>query len=456
MDAADSPLYHLCRRALSWLLVCCLPVILLVLLSGSGYLLLPSSPAAAPVVPSPGEARPYTEQLEAVADRYRGGVVLAVVPPAAPDEPTRVRLRTQSRVELAVLVDPSRAEVLGEVDEASGITGGLTGLHQQLSLGRLGTSVAELAMIGSALFSVTGVVLLWRRRGGWRWFGLAGAGLLVALVLGGFGWLPAWDRLFREASGNPPLPGPVPMSNQEVRPGDLDALGRPVRPAADGMPVPRSVGAGGTGLVHDPAVPDPEEGGDGGDPDVAVADLETVIAAAARYGMPAPLEIVLPQTWGGTYLVREGDGAPPHLWQRRTLYLDQYTARAVEPVPGAAQSSHAHRVDESPANGLTDADVLRVAGAAGPLVAMEFVRAGLLFVGVLWFRWSRPSTAGTATSRAPEPAMRARSWTALPLVVLLGVLVPVANLLLLLLFADTLVRGLRGAFRDHTTGKGRL
>lgn len=436
----------------------CLPFLVVLAVTGGIYLFKPQVEAAlyadlTHVQAQQTQPRPYSEQVASALEGRDGAAVLDVKPPVGPDRSTAVDLTTAD-TDLTVFVDPYTARVLGERDESTRFMSVIEEIHGSLTLGDFGDRVMELAACTSIVLVLSGVYLYWPRgrrkttrkptgRAAWKtWhgrIGLTGSVLVLALLLTGLPWTGVWGELYQQIATSTGLDKPSvdAESDTSVRAGELDALGKPVPWAAEGVPVPTSghghgshSGHGGHGSGHGEA------------PNAAPVPLETVLSVAEREGVRGPLKVVMPEGPSGVYTVgidSEQQSAPS---AQRTLFLDQYTG---EPLSAYGWQDYGVMAKATTIGiRMHEGTLFGPVNVALALLAVLVVLALVVSSVVMWLRRRPRGTIGAP----PSPPERAVLRVLAVLMLALGIVLPLFGIaLVVVLLLEFLVLRRVGVLR---------
>ncbi|RAY17151.1 PepSY domain-containing protein [Actinomadura craniellae] len=357
-----------------------------------------------------GDPRPMHQQIRAARAAHPEGRIASVVPPATPEETTRVVLEVAEPDERrrSVYVDPYTGEVTGALTTKLGgtpITTWLSEAHSNLHLGAPGRIYLELAASWLWLVVVAGLLMwLGRRRlyrgkaPFWRalWYDRSGRGVrrdrsrhatlglwlsigAVFLSLTGLSWSDHGGARFEavERSLGAKAPAldtalPVPTGRKARPPGDDAATAGAADPA-------RRVGP--------------------------------VLAAARAAGLSGPVEVGLPRVDGTAWTVTQTDNRWPV--RKDQVAVDPATGKVTDRVDWAdhPRSSRLRflgsQVHRGPLFGPVNQAVLAV------------IALGLLVVIAWGYRmwWRRRPTGAERWTLGGRPPPRA-AWRKLPVPVL--------------------------------------
>lgn len=120
-------------------------------------------------VPAGAQRLSYDEQAAAVLKEYPDGRIAAVLEPSGPDRSTDFSVSTTPAsggddVVREVYVDPYTAEVLGDLDPATTVSGYARALHKNVMAGDVGAYVMELGACWAIVMALTGYYLFARTR----------------------------------------------------------------------------------------------------------------------------------------------------------------------------------------------------------------------------------------------------------------------------------------------------
>ncbi|WP_158566918.1 PepSY-associated TM helix domain-containing protein [Actinomadura craniellae] len=458
------------------------PVLLVLAITGSVYLF--KSPYEEwryrdlMAVRPAGTAQPLAAQIRAATATHPDRPMVSVIPATKPDRSTKVTLAGKESGPfapgLSVYVNPYTGKVLGEVDESATLMRKVRTIHGELMAGKVGDRIVE-ASACWALILVCSGLYLWRRgparnklrnrkgngpgtgadaatgadgatrTGGGtrngrngrpllrRVHALTGASagiVIVFLILSGLPWSGVWGEGLSNLSAR--LGSTAPDGEKYAREstplaGDLTQDPATKVPwAGEKQPVPSSTPGGG-------------HAGHGGHTGGAVGAIpvETALAAARAQATHCPppecdFIVLLPKGPRGVYTVNVDSRRDPG--RQRTLHVDQYSGKVLGSygwseygvlAKGVEQGISLH---EGRRYGLPN--LLVMLGACLALITLTVTGA--------WMWWKRrPEGKLGAPAR---PADKRTSFGLIAIMVVLGVLFPLAGITMIaaLLF-DTLV-----------------
>lgn len=324
-----------------------LPVLVLLAVTGGLYLFKPELDHLLyrPLVDVQARTAPRVSAATLVenVERGLGGKVLQLTLSERADESVRLLVREHSGQALSAFADPYDGRLLGAI-HYGGIMQVVRKLHSLQLFGFWASSIVEIAAGWAIVLVGTGVFLWWPRgRGGgvlrvrgrpaqrmfWRDLhavtGAFTAVVILFLAVTGMPWSMFWGDHVQNwvAAANlyePPPPVKVTpgwmlamdMPGMSMPGMDMPADDvKPDRPwALEKAPVPEST------LTSDTTAPDG-------------ASLDRALAQFERMGLRRPFTVTLPEGLKGAFV---GDYRPDRVEDSRTIYLDQYTAKALGDV----------------------------------------------------------------------------------------------------------------------------
>lgn len=425
------------------------PFLMVLAITGSIYLFKPQLDRLMypQTVQPAGALQPPTAQLAAVQAVYPGAAVSAYLPPPAADRSAEVMV-THAERDLTVFVNPYSATVLGERNETNNLQYYAKTIHGDLMIGTLGDRLIELAACWTIVMVLTGLFLWWPRKGSRVWGvmlprfqlrnrrlfwrdlhavpGFWGALLVLFMVVTGLPWTGFWGDQFTKSSSSYPAQiwNDVPMSTR--RTGTLNQSGSVIVPwATEQMPMPES---------------DPNHGshaGHGGRtsaaaPAVEAVSLDRIVAIADELGVVPGYTISLPSDETGVYTV---SAFPDDPTQEATLHIDQYSGAVLADV----RWQHYGVVPKAVEMGISLHEG-RYFGLANQVLMFGICLLIILLCAtgiIMWWR-RRPATFSLGAPAMPANVPRWKS--AVALMTVLGVLLPLMGLsLLIVLLIDVLV-----------------
>lgn len=377
-----------------------LPVLALMAVTGALYLYKPEIEARlyptrldGPV----GELLPPSRLIAAVGDR---GTVMQILHPADPQASWQVVTREADAPPVTHFVDPRTGQVLGDM-RGGGVMKTIKDLHSLALTGPVGNRVVEVVAGWAILLCVTGLYLRWPRPGQpalrvrgrvqgrrfWRdlhgTLGFLSAGVILFLAVTGMPWTEIWGGGLRA----------VVAANQWGRP-KMAAI--PLDPPArDALPWTLRDATPGTGRPGDIGV-------------------DTVARIAARRGLGAGYQIILPATPGAPYLIAS---AVIRAQDARAILIDAASGAVQQDMDWRMFGPGAKSVEWGIAThqGQQYGEPNRLLMLAGCVCLLALC----LTAPVLWWkrRFATPPTANVSARR-----------TVAALMILIGVLFPLTGL----------------------------
>ncbi|GAB5349171.1 PepSY-associated TM helix domain-containing protein [Alteriqipengyuania sp. 357] len=325
--------------------------------------------------------------------------------------------------ETRAYLHPDTGEVLKTVGEQDRFMRVIFRLHGELTMGRWGSTLVELAASWTIVMLLTGLFLWWPRdakglggvlyprlsRTGRNWWkdvhavtGVWVALFAAALIFTGLPWAKTWGNYFstmREVTGQ--VDGPVDWSRgSDVERQERTALDRQARAVMGEH-------AGHSGM-----------GGMAAEPDTASApalQLDRVVPTAANLALPAPVEITPPANADAPWKVVSNT---PNRPKRSTVEIDGPTGSLV----GRVDFAQRHWIDRVVGYGIGWHEGA-LFGLANQLFALAILLAlvALSVSGVVM--WWRRRPEGSLGAPAPKGVLR-HSWLLVGLTVVLGFVVP--------------------------------
>jgi uncharacterized iron-regulated membrane protein len=373
---AASGLYRMVWRWHFFAGLLCIPVIVLLCLSGIVWLMRSEITTAlhgdATHVRPAATAVSYQDQLAAVAKRYPGSTPYQLGTPTGKTQATMLNITTRAGRDLTVWVDPYRGAVTGSRDNATDPTQIALKLHGSLMTGswlgnaKWGDRLIEIVAGWTILLVLTGLYLFWprgRKPGRWRraftprlrarstnrriaWrdvhaiTGVVFAFATLFFLATGMIWTGWWGVRYGEVSTRLGASYPAGMwdgaSSQTAdslkRTGkggwlstSLPVFPSGVRPVAGSGSVENQPGqANHAGHHHDAKV--------SWQPGTA-APIDAVVATAQRLGYPQGFSLTFPDSPTGSWAAWYGPDSDPKpnvsATQERMLYIDQYSATPI-------------------------------------------------------------------------------------------------------------------------------
>lgn len=386
------------------------------------------------------------EQTAAVLASYPDGKILSITEPWG-DRATQFVVNTGDQ-DLQIFVDPASARVTGAIDPSAEIQDLAIRLHGDLTAGRIGDGIIELAACWAIVMALTGYYLYFKgrknRNQGVRlekseqkanWFstirlrakhGLAGAvagiGILF-LVVSGLPWTGFWGENFQTiATGQG-------QSMWGEDPGAESNLANKLeRASGESAPAPWVLGE--SDVPESKFVNEAE-----------LISIDYLKGVAAKDGLPAPYFIVFPDSETGVFSVIAdqwmvaGNPAFSDVTQEAVVHIDQYSGEIIARYSYDEYSTLAQVVSQSIA--IHEG---RRFGVVSTIATTAFC-IGILFLCVtapiMW--WRRRSTVGGLAAPRGSISFKSHPWIVVGLL-LLGVALPLFGLsLVALLLLDKFV-----------------
>lgn len=288
--------------------------------------------------------QPYAAQLAAVEREYPDAAIMSMTEPREEGRSTVFSLVTADGEPRDVYVNPWGAEVLGDLNPDTTVSGYAVRLHGELMAGTWGDRLVELAACWALVMALTGYYLFWRGRAARRRSRAAGARLrsrhatvgavaglgLLMLLVSGLPWTGVWgERAQQLATDN----------GSSLWSTDPGAISDPTSTLDESLPhshqqdVPWALGESEVPEPSDPGAPGH------GDGTRSVANVDTAIQAADARGLRHPMTVALPAGGGGGHGGHAGGGgsgvysvigfafdAPS---DERTVHVDAYGGQVV-------------------------------------------------------------------------------------------------------------------------------
>jgi uncharacterized iron-regulated membrane protein len=395
-----------------------------------------------------GQVRPYEAQLEAVRQAYPQATLQRFRPNTEPNRASQVALEQDGR-ELTVFVNPYTLAVLGEVDNASRWENIATNIHGTLLIQRevalpwvgkvnLGDLLIELAASLMVLLVVTGLYLWWPRngqgvygtliprfkaRGRTFWKDLHSvpmfwvAGIVLFFAFTGLAWTGIWGDRYVQAWNTFPeqMWKDVPKSTQNLE--SLNRTGEKLIPwNLENSRLPLSGSMAG------------KDGIPAGTP----VNLDTVIQYVRDNGVNYGFWVALPRSPEGVWTVSASSMSRDVTDARkdRTLHIDQYSGKVLADIGWGQYSLGAKAMAAGIA--LHMGTYGGWSQALNALFCLLIILASTAAAVMWWLR--RP--AGVFRLAAPPMPKNLPLWKgAVGIIVVMGLLFPVAGVTLLLLVA---------------------
>lgn len=301
------------------------PVILLLAVTGLVYLfrfqlepLLQPELYTAEPASSTQITQPYSAQQAAVEREYPGSTVVSMAEPREEGRPTIFSIERADGSATDVFVNPYGAEVLGDLNPDTTLSGYAVRLHGDLMSGRWGDYVIELGACWAIVMALTGYYLFFknrrararvrlRRRHG-RTGLFVGAGLLL-LIVTGLPWTGFWGEKVQTFAT---------QQGSSMWSMDTGAISDPTSTLDQSLPHSHAVevpwGQGKNEV--------PRSTGDG-----SVASIDTAVAVAAGEGLRRPMTIALPADDQGVFSVIGYAFDDPAA--EKTVHVDRYGGKVI-------------------------------------------------------------------------------------------------------------------------------
>lgn len=269
-------------------------------------------------------AQPYAGQLRAVEEAYPGAEAVSLAEPREEGRSTVVSVTLPDGEGRDVHVDPWTAEVLGDLDPDTTLSGYAIRLHADLMSGRPGDLVMELGTCWAIVMALTGYYLFVRGRKARRRRSAAGkrgarlrarhgvlgsvvgVGLLL-MVVTGLPWTGVWGGTVQRLATT---------SGSSMWSLDHGAESAPLSTLDESLPHSHAEVPWGMGESEVPRSEVHEDG------TVAVANVDTAVQVADGEGLRHPMTIALPTAEDGTFsVIGYAFDAPS---DERTVHVDRY------------------------------------------------------------------------------------------------------------------------------------
>lgn len=388
-------------------------------------------------------AQPYAAQLAAVEREYPDATVMSMTEPSAADRSTVFSLVLEDGSPRDVFVSPWGAEVLGDVNPDTTLSGYAVRLHADLMAGTLGDRVTELAACWAIVMALTGYVLFWKGRVARRRRrakgapgarlrsthalvgSVVGVGVLMLLVSG----LPWTGVLGAKAQELATAGGSSLWST------DPGAASNPTSRLDESLPhshaheVPWGMGAS--------EVP---RSGDAGGEHGSVANVDTAVTVADEAGLRHPMTVALPTCGDSGGHGGHGGGGGSDVFSvigyafdapsdERTVHVDRYSGEVVSTYGFDDYPALAKVVSHG--IGLHEGRSLGLWSFWGALLMCVGVVVLCLTGPLMWWRRRPSGSLGAPRGRMPlrgSPLLLAG-------LVALGVLMPLFGLSVLVVLA---------------------
>ncbi|WP_050180047.1 PepSY-associated TM helix domain-containing protein [Domibacillus robiginosus] len=271
------------------------------------------------------EEMPASHMFSAVKEAYPQVAITRYRPADAPDRSAEIGITNSNGTAMTVFVDPYTMNIIGTLDDADRIMDKLEKIHGELMAGTIGDRLVELAACWALILIITGAYLWWPRKREKVWGVVLprmskGSRTLVRdlhvvpaawisagmffLIMTGLPWSGFWGTQMQNVvtnsgEGYPPSiwVGQAPLSNLKTE--DVADVGW----SAENLPVPQSVQSAYMPLSIDDAM--------------QVID---------ERGIKPGYDLFIPQDKTGVYTV---SAFPPKAQDEVTMHIDQYTGAAL-------------------------------------------------------------------------------------------------------------------------------
>ncbi len=420
-----------------------LPILLLLSVTGLIYLLRfqlePLMHGDLMKVDAGSNATTYAMQQAAVEKAYPDATILSMTEPLESDDATRFSIADPAAGDAAkdVYVNPWTAEVLGDLNPDTTLSGYAVRLHGDLMAGKKGDAIIELGACWAIIMAITGYYMFAR---GWKarkrrlasnapgaklrsrhaMIGaITGAGLLLLLV-SGLPWTGFWgERVQLLASDR----GSSLWSLDPGAASDSASTLDESLPHSHAHEVPW--GAGKSDV--------PESEATGGR---QVANLDTAVLVASGEGLERPMTVALPADENGVFSVMGYAFNDPS--REQTVHIDQYGGQVVSSYGFADYPVLAKVVTQG--IGLHEGRSLGLVTFWAAIAMCLAVIFSCISGPMMW--WRRRPKKGTSMA-APRGRMPIKTSPVLIFgLVVLGIFLPFfgISLVLLLLFDHLFVR----------------
>jgi uncharacterized iron-regulated membrane protein len=382
--------------------------------------------------------QPYAGQLRAVERAHPDATVVSMAEPRSPGRSTVFSITEKDGAGREVYVDPWTAEVLGDLDPDTTLSGTAIRLHADLMSGVVGDRVMELGTCWALVMALTGYYLFfkgWRARRRSRTRGRPGARLrsrhavlgafvgvgLLFMIVSGLPWTGLWGAQVQKLATT---------TGTSMWSLDHGARSRPLSTLDESLPHSH---AELPWALQETEVPEGAEPGKESRDEVSVANVDTAVAVGEREGLRHPMTVALPVGDAGTFSAIGYAFDQPS--DERTVHVDRYGGKVrstygYDDYPLLAKVvSQGIGLHEGRSLGLPN----MIASAAFCVAVIAMCVTGPL---MWWRRRPRGRSLG-----APRGRMRVRSTPALAVtLVALGIFLPLFGIsLLVVLLLDRFV-----------------
>ncbi|MFI0397181.1 PepSY-associated TM helix domain-containing protein [Paracoccus sp. p1-h21] len=382
-----------------------------------------------------GQAPQAVSTLQAAAEAtLPGSQAFQYVEPLAADRVAVIAVQSGD-TKTGIALNPYTAQVVHSFPWRGGWYNFLDDIHGSLLIGTIGDRLVEIAASLGILLIVTGLYLHWPRNGnGWRktllpqtratgrnlWKSLHGviglwmAPVLLIFLLSGLSWAGIWGgKLVQAWNTFPAEKWDAPLSDKTHS--DLNrAPSAEVPWAIELTPMPVSGSPAGQAAISGPVTAD------------------NVTAFARQLGFDGRFQLHFPKTEDGVWTISHdsmsNDGPNPA--DDRTLHIDRFTGNVLADLRYADYSPYAKAMAWGIAFHEGDLGVWNLTLNTAFCLSVIFISLSGL---VMW--WKRRPSRAARLAAPPKPANLPLWKTASALVVVLGVLFPMAGLAILLALA---------------------
>ena len=360
--------------------------------------------------------QPYAAQLNAVEDAYPDATVVSMAEPRSEDRSTVFSVTEEDGSAREVFVDPWTAEILGDLNPDTTLSGIAIRLHADLMTGVVGDRVMELGTCWALVMALTGYYLFLRghkvrRRNRQRH--RPGAGLrarhgvlgsfvgigLLFMLVSGLPWTGVWGTAVQKLATT---------SGTSMWSLDHGAQSEPASTLDESLPHSH---AELPWALQGSEVPEGSKPGD----EISVANIDTAVTVGEREGLRHPMTVALPSDENGTFSAIGYAFEQPS--DERTVHIDQYGGKVRAtygyddyPIPAKAVSQGI---------GLHEGRSLGLANMVASAAFCVAVAAMCITGPLMWWR-RRPRGPRVGAPRGRMP-VRTTPALAIGLVVLGGV-----------------------------------
>ncbi len=380
--------------------------------------------------------QPYAGQLRSVEKAHPDATVVSMAEPRSAGRSTVFSITEKDGSAREVYVDPWTADVLGDLDPDTTVSGRAIRLHADLMSGVVGDRVLELGTCWALVMALTGYYLFlkgWKARRRSRTRGRAGAKLrsrhallgsfvgvgLVFMIVSGLPWTGLWGAQVQRLATT---------SGTSLWSLDHGAQSKPTSTLDESLPHSHAELPWALQKSEVPRGTTPEPG-----QEVSVANVDTAVAVGEREGLRHPMTVALPADDAGTFSAIGYAFDQPS--DERTVHVDRYGGK-VRATYGYDDYPLLAKV-VSQGIGLHEGRSLGLPNMVASATFCVAVIAMCVTGPLMWWR-RRPSGPSLGAPRGRMP-VRATPALAVALVVL-GVFLPLFGIsLLVVLLLDGLV-----------------